>query len=88
MKPLFIPLKTRYFRAFQRGEKTTEYRLYGPRWHEGTCYAGRPVTLSHGYSGARLTGIIEQMRIIRNSVTDLYPRGCYLAAIDIADISE
>ena len=32
MKPLFIPLKAEFFNAFERGEKTAEYRVYGPRW--------------------------------------------------------
>lgn len=58
-KPLFIPLKTAYFEAFAKGEKTTEYRPYGPRWNERTCPVGRKVTLSHGYGKARrLTGTI------------------------------
>jgi hypothetical protein len=58
MKSLFIPLKTAYFRAFENGSKTTEFRVYGKRWHEGTCPVGRLVTLSCGYSGARLYGRI------------------------------
>lgn len=58
-KPLFIPLKTAYFEAFANGEKTTEYRPYGPRWNERTCSVGRKVTLSHGYGKARrLTGTV------------------------------
>lgn len=59
LKPLFIPLKTAYFEAFERGEKTIEYRPYGNRWHERTCPVGRKVTLSCGYGRARrLTGTI------------------------------
>ena len=58
-KPLFIPLKTAYFEAFAKGEKTTEYRPYGPRWNELTCPVGRKVTLSHGYGKARrLSGTV------------------------------
>lgn len=58
-KPLFIPLKTAYFEAFAKGEKTTEYRPYGPRWNERTCPVGRKVTLSQGYGKARrLTGTV------------------------------
>lgn len=34
MKPLFIPIKREFFEAFERGDKTHEYRLYGPRWNE------------------------------------------------------
>lgn len=88
MKPLFIPLKREYFEAFDNGTKRTEYRLYGPRWHEGTVIPGRPVTLSLGYSGARLSGTVRRMRKVKNTITDLYPRGATLCAIDIADISE
>lgn len=88
MKPLFVPLKREYFDQFANGTKRTEYRLYGPRWHEGTVIKGRPVTLSLGYSGARLNGVVVRMRKIRNTITDLYPRGAILCAIDIADISE
>lgn len=52
-KPLFIPLKAQHFDAFERGEKTTEYRLYGPRWNETTCRPGRHVVLSRGYGKQR-----------------------------------
>lgn len=59
MKPLFIPLKTEYFEAFRVGTKTTEYRVYGPRWNERTCAVGRAVTLSKGYGKAcRLQGTV------------------------------
>lgn len=49
MTPLFIPLKTEFYEKFARGEKTSEFRLYGDRWNEDTCPIGRPVTLSKGY---------------------------------------
>lgn len=49
MKPLFVPLYTRWFNAFKDGTKTTEYRTYGPRWNERTCTIGRAVVLSKGY---------------------------------------
>lgn len=88
MKPLFVPLKTEYFNAFKDGSKTTEYRLYGPRWHEGTIIPGRLATLSHGYSGPRLKATVVRMRKIRNNITDLYPRGAILCAIDLTDISK
>lgn len=59
MKPLFIPLKGKYFDAFACGTKTTEYRVYGPRWNERTCPVGRDVVLSRGYGKYhRLTGRI------------------------------
>lgn len=53
MKALFIPLKTAYFELFATGLKNTEYRVYGPRWNENTCYEGRSVVLSHGYGKHR-----------------------------------
>lgn len=48
-KNLFIPLRGVWYRAFQQGWKTFEYRPYGPRWNEKTCRIGRLVTLSLGY---------------------------------------
>ncbi len=60
MKPLFIPLKTEFFEAFEKGTKTVEYRKYGPRWNEKTCEVGRAVTLSHGYgTKRRLQGVVK-----------------------------
>lgn len=49
MKPLFIPLRREYYDAFLSGDKTEEFRPYGPRWNEQTCPIGRPVILSMGY---------------------------------------
>lgn len=48
-KPLFIPLKTEFYEAFELGIKTEELRRYGPRWNEKTCEVGRTVVLSKGY---------------------------------------
>jgi hypothetical protein len=53
MKPLFIPLTKHWFNQFESGTKTTELRIYGPRWNEKTCTPGRAVTLSCGYGKAR-----------------------------------
>lgn len=58
-RPVFIPLKRRFFEAFAAGEKRTEFRLLGARWNERVCAPGRAVTLSCGYSGARLSGRID-----------------------------
>lgn len=61
MKPLFIPLKREYFDAFERGEKDTEYRIWGPRWNERVCIMGRDVVLSCGYGKhRRLEGVIRE----------------------------
>jgi hypothetical protein len=63
MKPLFIPLMKEYFEAFERREKDTEFRVYGPRWNEGTCVIDRPVVLSCGYGKQRrLNGIITSFK--------------------------
>lgn len=53
MKPLFIPLKKEYFLDFKDGWKDEEFRLYGHRWNEKTCFPGRPVVLSLGYGKLR-----------------------------------
>lgn len=66
LKPLFIPLNTEYFTAFACGKKTSEVRMYGPRWNESTCAIGRPVVLSKGYGKHdRLTGAIDSFTRVR-----------------------
>jgi len=61
MKPLFIPLKSEFYDGFLSGDKRSELRLYGPRWNERTCPAGRAVILSKGYGKRnRITGVICQ----------------------------
>lgn len=87
-KPLFIPLRTEWFRKFEDGSKRTEYRIYGPRWNERTCRIGRKATVSHGYSGKRLHGVVESFKTI--SIVDapagaraIYPDAGILAAIEI-----
>ncbi len=61
--PLFIPLKTEFFRVFKSGQKTEELRAYGPRWNENVCEPGRLVLLSHGYGKReRLTGRIWKFK--------------------------
>lgn len=59
-KPLFIPLCTAPYEAFECGGKRHELRLYGPRWNEKTCRIGREVLLSKGYGPKyRLRGAIR-----------------------------
>ncbi len=50
---LFIPLNKKHYEAFERGDKTHEYRLAGGRWNERTCKPGRAVILSCGYGKKR-----------------------------------
>lgn len=78
MKPLFIPLKTEHFNAFENGSKTWEYRLYGSRWNENTCQVGREVLLSCGYGKQRrLRGkIIAFVRSAEPTNTEAW-RDCY-----------
>lgn len=84
MKALFIPLITKYFEQFESGDKLTEYRLYGKRWNENTVFPGRPVTLSKGYGRyKRLKTKVVRLRKVKNTFTDIYPRGVILAAIDV-----
>lgn len=60
---LFVPLVSRYYDAFERGEKTEELRLYGPRWNEKTCRIGRAITISKGYGKKnRLHGTIWKFK--------------------------
>ncbi|MFA6354042.1 MAG: hypothetical protein WCW93_03870 [Candidatus Paceibacterota bacterium] len=89
-KPIFIPLKTEYFDAFERGEKGVEYRAYGPRWNEKTCPAGRRVVLSKGYGKhKRLTGVIVEAQVVGfpwnvpNVFYSIYPQGAICFAIRI-----
>jgi hypothetical protein len=64
IKALFIPLKGEYYDQFEAGTKPAEYRLYGKRWNEKTCYAGRPVVLSYGYGKKRrMTGTISAVQV-------------------------
>lgn len=88
MKPLFIPLRTEWFRAFESGEKDTEYRAYGPRWNERTCVVGRPATVSHGYSGKRLLRTVVGFAILPRAkapaaAKEIYPDAALIAAIKL-----
>lgn len=65
MPPLFIPLRLEFYRAFDSGAKTEDYRVYGPRWNERTCLIGRRARLSCGYGRThrRLFGVVVGFRI-------------------------
>ncbi len=87
-KPLFIPLRTEWFRKFESGEKDVEFRAYGPRWNEKTCRVGRLATVSHGYSGARLARRVESVLIVsRHSAPvearDIFPNADRIIAISL-----
>lgn len=87
-KPLFIPLRTQWFREFESGSKDTEYRVYGPRWNERTCRVGRRATVSHGYSGARLSRTVRGFSIMDHAnapevARNIYPDAAYIIAIHL-----
>lgn len=76
--PLFIPLKRKFFEQFERGEKTIEYRKFGPRWNRETCRPGRTVVLSLGYGKARrLRGVITWFLICKGPTFSDDWRACY-----------
>jgi hypothetical protein len=84
-KPLFLALKTTYFRAFLAGTKTTEFRVYGKRWNERTCFPGRRVTISLGYRvGNRRTGRIVSFRTSQEATQTPEWIDCYGTATGIA----
>lgn len=87
LKPLFIPLKSEYFRAFEDGSKTVEWRKIGRNFSERTLLIGRRVCLSNGYSGAQLIGEIVHLEFRSAQFVPgalaIYPRGTLLAGIHI-----
>lgn len=90
MRPLFIPLKREYFEAFERGEKTAEWRPYGPRWNARTCLIGRRATLSLGYGkGRRLCKMITAFAMMPaapgSPARKLFPRVKRFAVITLGD---
>lgn len=88
MKPLFIPLRAQWFRAFEAKEKDTEYRAYGPRWNERTCIIGRKAVLAHGYGWPRLNKTIRDFKILTRAeapkaAKEIYPDAQLIAAIEL-----
>ena len=86
-KPLFIPLKTQWFRQFESGYKTIEYRAYGPRWNERVCRPGREAIISHGYGKSeRLRRRVTKFMKLRRedapkSAQQIFPAAEYIAGI-------
>lgn len=58
-----------------------QYRLYGKRWNERTCKIGRAVTLSRGYSGARLRGHVADFFVLDGCRSADF-LACYPDAVD------
>lgn len=64
-KPLFIPLKTKYYEAFCDGTKSIEYRRPKDNFHPKKCLPGRQVTISKGYGKQhRQNGVIKSAILI------------------------
>lgn len=87
-KALFIPLRTEWFRMFEDGKKDTEYRAYGPRWNERTCRVGRKATVSHGYSGKRMSRTVASFDKVPWALAPpeakaIYPDVMFIAAIEL-----
>lgn len=81
-KPLWVPLKAKYFDAFEAGSKTIEYRLYGAQWTEKHIYPGRPAVLGRGYSGRRLRAEVIKLEV-RVMSTETYGPNRRLALIHL-----
>lgn len=88
-KPMFIPLRTEWFRKIESGEKDTEYRAYGPRWNEKHCRVGRAVTLSLGYGKrCRLSKVISSFSVLDwadapPEARAIYPDAAFISAIGL-----
>lgn len=87
-KPLFIPLRTKWFRAFESGEKNKEYRAFGPRWNERTCNPGRKAVLAHGYGWPRLNRRVVAFEIMPRALApeearEIFPDAAMIIAIEL-----
>ena len=68
MANLFIPLKKEWYKEFENGTKTIEYRKHGPRWNERTCTIGRRAIISNGYGKQnRLEGTVKDFWVDNNT---------------------
>jgi hypothetical protein len=87
--PLFLALRSVHFQAFADGNKTVEWRKWGPRFNDRTLRVGRRVTLAHGYSGARLFGRIVKLEfqpalfVRDDDVMSIYKPGDMLVGIHL-----
>lgn len=89
MRPLFIPLRREWFNAFRDGTKRIEWRVYGGRWNVDSAFTGRAVTLSLGYSGARLLGQVVKVERVEAdnahaAARAIFPHATHFCAIHIA----
>lgn len=86
-RPLFIPLYAEHFEAFERGDKTIEYRRWGARWNDSAIKPGRVAIIARGYSGPRLDAIVIKVERVRASSIKprpaLFPKSTILCAISL-----
>ena len=90
-KPFFIPLSAFWFKAFEQGEKTIEYRNAQSRF--ASIEAGRAITLSYGYSGRRIDCVCAMIELIDFSnapieAQKIYPNAEQLLAIHLKNFSQ
>ena len=78
-RPLFLPLRREHFAAFADGSKTTEWRRWGPTWNE-KIEPGREITLSCGYRGARLHGVVVRVERVERDGAPEGARAIYREA--------
>ncbi len=70
-KNIFVPLTKEAFSDFSKG-KVFEIRKVERGWNRNQIYTGRGVTLSCGYSGPRLPGVIG--KVIFGSLNGLFKK--------------
>ncbi len=82
MKPLFVPLFREYFENFESGKQRVEIRPYGPKWNRGTCWPGRPITISYGYGKQRrIHGVVSKV-IITEHMSLAYIEDWHIDAVN------
>jgi hypothetical protein len=87
MKPIFIPLKEEYYKAFASGDKSAEMRRYGGSWNENNCRAGRKVVISKGYGKKeRMLGNIIGLKRLHGTQFEGKERDAILAIYKTLDI--
>lgn len=97
LKPVFLPLKRKYWEQFRDGESSVEYRKLGHRWREKAFPSGRGVILSCGYSGPRLLARVRSCSVVNSSnidggdglsVVELYGANVLVLAIKLEMMSD
>lgn len=87
--PMFIPLMSQWFDAFNSGSKSIEWRVYNARWNRQSAHRGRDVVLSKGFTRTRLSGFVVKSRKVARAaaplaVRTIFPEARYFCAIHIS----